>query len=199
MKITAIALLTTGLALPVAAQEVRDLDAHVHGVSQLEVAIEGGDVTLDLKSPGMDIVGFEYPASTAADRDAVAAAIQRLLDVGDIVAMTDAAGCRLTAASARLDSGEHEHVGHDDHGDAHAEDDYDDHGDEHAADEEGAEHSAFQATYRFACDAPDMLTAITFPFFDQFTTAQEIEAQYVTDTGAGSAEIPRDVARLDLN
>lgn len=195
MKTLATVILASCIAVPAHAQETRELGTHVHGVSTLQVAVEDGTLSLDLTSPGLDIVGFEYAASTDADKDAVAMAVGRLLKPDDIVTLPDAAGCRLAAASAHL------HFG-DDHAAEH--DDYDDHADtEHAEDadhkDEGAKHSAFHATYTYSCDAPDALTSLSLPFFDQFANAQEIEAEYVTATGAGRTEISRDVAQLDLN
>ncbi|WP_386679724.1 DUF2796 domain-containing protein [Loktanella sp. R86503] len=197
MKKLATVVLASCIAIPAHAQDTRQMDAHVHGVSALQVAVEGGTLTLDLTSPGMDVVGFEYEASTDADKDAVAAAIGQFLTPGDIVALPDAAGCRLVAASAHL------HLG-DDHGDDHDDhDSHDDHAEEHDDhdDHEGeaGTHSAFHAAYTYECDTPDALTSLSFPFFDQFANAQEIEAEYVTAAGAGQVEISRDVAQLDLN
>ncbi|WP_394154835.1 DUF2796 domain-containing protein [Loktanella salsilacus] len=207
MKKLATVVLASCIAIPAHAQDTRQMDAHVHGVSALQVAVEGGTLSLDLTSPGVDVVGFEYEASTDADKDAVAAAIGQFLTPGDIVALPDAAGCRLSAASAHLDLGDDhgdDHDSHDDHDD-HAEehDEHDDHAEEHDDhdDHEGeaGTHSAFHAAYTYECDAPDALTSLSFPFFDQFANAQEIEAEYVTAAGAGQAEISRDVAQLDLN
>ena len=192
MKTLATVILASCIAVPAHAQETRELGTHVHGVSTLQVAVEDGTLSLDLTSPGLDIVGFEYAASTDADKDAVAMAVGRLLKPDDIVTLPDAAGCRLAAASAHLHCGDDHDEDHDDHADTeHAEDA--DHKDE------GAKHSAFHATYTYSCDAPYALTSLSFPFFDQFANAQEIEAEYVTATGAGRTEISRDGAQLDLN
>jgi hypothetical protein len=202
MKTLATVILASCIAVPAHAQETRELGTHVHGVSTLQVAVEHGTLSLDLTSPGLDIVGFEYAASTDADKDAVAMAVGQFLKPDDILTLPNAAGCRLSAASAHLHSDDDNDEDHDDHAAEH--DDHDDHADaEHAEDAdhktEGATHSAFHATYTYSCDAPDALTSLSFPFFDQFANAQEIEAEYVTAAGAGRAEISRDVAQLDLN
>lgn len=208
-------------ASPLAAQETRELSAHVHGVSTLELAVEHGRVEMNLLSPGMDIVGFEYEASSEADKDAVDAAIRQLLRPEDVVTLPAAAECRLAEVLVHLHSGAHHHEGeehmhahegeghdhkaegHDhDHKDGdhdHKEGDHDhahEHGD-HDHDE-GAQHSEFHARYIFACDHEDDVTQIEFPFFGLFPNAQEIEATFVTETGAGTAEIPRDAAVLTL-
>ncbi len=195
MKTLQLTLLASVAATPLFAQETREMDAHVHGVSTLELAIEDGMLELSLLSPGMDIVGFEYEASSDADKDAVEAAIRALLVPENVVTLPDAADCRLTEVLAHLHSDDHAHEDADDHmheGENHAEGAEHDH-------EEGARHSEFHASYSFACAHPEELTTIGFPFFDTFENAQEIEAQYVTDAGAGTAEIRRDAPDLTLN
>ncbi|MDW4498854.1 DUF2796 domain-containing protein [Sulfitobacter sp. D35] len=219
MKVTRLALAATVAATPLAAQEQRQLDAHVHGVSSLELAIEGGTVEMDFYAPGMDIVGFEYAASSDADKDKVEAAIRLMLVPENVVALPEEAGCRLTEVLAHLHSGEDhdEHNNDDGHAhDEHAEDKDHDHGDDHAEHAEDAEHaehsedadhdhagesghSEFHARYIFACEHADDLDTITFPFFDQFENAEEIEVQYVTETGAGSAEVGRGAAEVTLD
>ncbi len=178
------------------------MDVHVHGVSTLELAVEGSVIEMNLHAPGMDIVGFEYEAGTDADKDAVAAAIRVMLLPENIVTLPEAAECRLTEVLAHLHSGDHEHEDEEHHDHAEGEDHA--HEDEHAEGEDhdhgqSAEHSEFHASYSFACTHPEEITTIGFPFFDHFKSAQQIEAQYVTDAGAGSAEIGRDAPELTLN
>lgn len=184
MKTMSLALLASVAAAPLLAQENREMAAHVHGVSTLELAVEDGILDISLTSPGMDIVGFEYAASTDADKDAVEAAIRQMLTPENIVTLPEAAGCRVTEVLVHL----HGREGHHDH--AHEE--------EHDHEAE-SEHSAFHARYVFACDHTDALTMIGFPFFAQFENAQKIEAEFVTDAGAGAAEVDRDTPELSLN
>lgn len=216
MKTIHLALLASVAATPLLAQEAREMDAHVHGVSALEVAVENNVVELNLLSPGMDIVGFEYEASSDADKDAVEAALRTMLLPENIVTFPEAAECRLTEVLAHLHTGDHdheegadhEHADHDDHaaGDEH-EHEHEEHEHEHDEHAEGGDHdhdeaaghSEFHARYVFVCEHPEALTTIAFPFFETFENAQEIEAQYVTEAGAGSAEIGRDAAQVTLN
>jgi len=210
MKTIFMALLASVAAAPLLAQEAREMAAHVHGVSTLELAVEAGVVEINLHAPGMDIVGFEYEASTEADKDAVEAAIRTMLAPENIVTLPEAADCRLTEVLAHLhgagaghyheeehaDEDEHAHEEHEE-GEEHAHDEHAE-GEDHAH-EDGATHSEFHARYIFACEHPEDLTTIRFPFFERFENAQEIEAQYVTEAGAGAAEIGRDAAELTLD
>ncbi|MGB1290473.1 MAG: ZrgA family zinc uptake protein, partial [Porticoccaceae bacterium] len=45
-----------------AEQKAASLDAHVHGLSQLTIAVEGETVELEFSSPAMNLVGFEHRA-----------------------------------------------------------------------------------------------------------------------------------------
>lgn len=191
MKPIILAVAATSFAAPALAQGTRGMDAHVHGVSTAEVAVEHGRLEINLRSPGADIVGFEYVASSAADKDAVEAAIRQFLAPENIVDLPEAAACRLTGVLAHLLSGEPDH-----------EDDHDEHAGEqehHDHEEEGAAHSAFQVTYAYACDDEDALGTIGFPFFQRFGKAHEIEVQYVTETGAGTAALTPDAPVLSLD
>ncbi len=207
MKTIHLALLASVAATPILAQETRELGAHVHGVSTLEFAAEGGMVEMNLHAPGMDIVGFEYAASTDADKDAVAAAVRTLLLPENIVALPAAAECRLTEALAGLHGGDRHHEEGEDHDHAEGEGHEHGHGHGHEDHAEGAEHdheeaaghSEFHARYIFDCAHPEALTTVGFPFFERFGNAREIEARYVTDAGAGAAEIGRDAAKLSLD
>lgn len=201
MTRTLLVLAAFAMTSPALAQESREMDAHVHGVSTAKIAVDHGTVEIDILSPGMDIVGFEYPAASDAEKDAVAAAVRTLLIPENIVTLPQAAGCRLTGVLAHLHGGSHghgdEHAGEEGH-DHEDHEDHEDHADAHGHDEGAGEHSEFHVRYGFSCADEDALTTVGFPFFDQFENAQEIEAEFVTETGAGAAEIDRGEAELSL-
>lgn len=227
MKHTTLAIFAATMAAPAAAEETRGMGAHVHGVSTVEIAVEDGVMELDLRAPGMDIVGFEHEATSPGDKDAVEDAIRMFLTPEDIVTLPEGAGCRVTEVLAHLHSGgddhghEHGHAGEEghDHGEGedhdheheHAEGEDHDHDHEHAEGEDhdhdhadgddhahdgGAGHSEFHVRYRFTCEDGAALTSVGFPMFGQFENAGKIEAQYVTGTGAGAAELTRGSAVL---
>ncbi|WP_298494766.1 DUF2796 domain-containing protein [uncultured Maritimibacter sp.] len=229
-RLSTSALATLALATtPLVAQDdaQREMGAHVHGISTLELAVEGNALEMNLLSPGMDIVGFEYVAESEADKDAVEAAIRTMLMPENIVTLPEAAECRLTEVLAHLHAGDHDHDDMDEHAEgeahdhdhdhaegedhdhdheAHAEgEDHDHDHEEHAEGEDhdhdhadGAVHSEFHASYAFDCAHPEELTTVAFPFFAAFENAQEIEAEFVTEAGAGAAEIGRDRPELAL-
>ena len=201
MKLFPLFALTAVVATPALAQEARQLNAHEHGVGQLDIAFDGDQIAMELHAPGADIVGFEYGAESAEDRAAVDAAVAALAKPLDLFVLTEAAGCSIVNASAGLES-EEEHDAHDDdHDDDHAADEgsHDDHADEgHENESDEADHTEFHAEYLLTCADPSAVTDITFAYFDTFPNALEVEVQVISDTGATSFEVERDAPTLDL-
>ncbi|MCK0096993.1 DUF2796 domain-containing protein [Yoonia sp. F2084L] len=195
MKLLALLATSTIAATSVLAEDTRQLDAHEHGVGQLNIAFDGQQIALEFHAPGADIVGFEYAAESAQDRAAVDTAVATLARPLDLFALPDAAGCSVVQAAAALESEDghddhdHEEHAHDDHN--HAEHAHDDHADE-------AGHTEFHAEYLLTCADPSAVTKITFAYFDTFPNALEVEVQVISDVGATSFEVERDAPTLDL-
>lgn len=197
------ALSLTILTAGAAHTQTRELDAHQHGHGALNIAFEGASVAMELEVPGADIVGFEHPAESDADRALIDAAIAQLAKPLELFAMPAAAGCTVTAANVAL-LGEDDH---DEHGDDHKDEHDDDHNDEHAddhkdehADEEGEEgHNEFHAEYALTCADPSAIDAIEFVYFERFPNAAELDIQLISDKGAKGFEVERDEPRLDLS
>jgi hypothetical protein len=184
------ALTTIAVSLPGFAADHQH-GAHQHGVSNLNLVIDGQRLELELESPGSDIVGFEHPPATDADRKAIAGAAGLLRDGGSLFVTAAAAGCKLQSAeieSPGVEKGD-EHHGHD-------------HGKEkHKQDNPGAgkeTHSEFHAHYRFVCDHPERLTHIDVGFFKAFVQARELEVQAVTPEKQFRRELTPGNARLIL-
>jgi hypothetical protein len=193
MKILPFLLATTITAAPVFAEENRQLDAHEHGVGQLNIAFDGQQIAMELHAPGADIVGFEYAAETVQDRAAVDAAVATLAGPLDLFVLPDAAGCSVVQAAAGLESEEEgeEHADEKSAHDDHAEDGHDDH-------EKESGHTEFHAEYLLTCADPSAVNEITFTYFDSFPNALEVEVQIITNAGATSFEVERDAPILDL-
>ena len=201
MKLSSLLALSTLAALPALAQETRQLDSHEHGVGQLDIAIDGSQVAMELHAPGADIVGFEYGAESDGDIAKVDAALMILAQPLDLFVVPDAAQCIVVDARAELES-EDEHDDHEDgdedHGDEdHAEDGHDDHeGEDHV---EEAGHTEFHAEYLLECGDITALSEISFAYFTAFPDALEVEVQVISDQGATALEVERDAPMLDLS
>ena len=196
MKVLPLLIATAITATPVIAEETRQLDAHEHGVGQLDIAIDGQQIAMELHAPGADIVGFEYAAESANDLAAVDAAVAKLSAPLALFVLPEAAGCSIVEASAGLESEEE----HEEHGDEHADDEHghdeDGHDEDEHADEAG--HTEFHAEYLLNCAEPSVITGIDFAYFGSFPNALEVEVQIIADTGATSFEVARDAPTLYL-
>lgn len=170
------------------AEEKRDLDSHEHGVAQLNVAVEGKTVVMEFEAPGADIVGFEHPASSAEDKGKISAAISALEDLNKLVSFPAGANCAITEIKAELHSeSEHsEEEGHDEH-----------HAEAEQSEDEG--HTEFHAEYALNCENIQKIDEMTFPYFDTFKNAEEIEVQIVTESGANKFEVMRTQPQIDLS
>lgn len=196
----AIPIILTMLAQPVIAGETRELDAHEHGVGELNIAVEGDTIAMELHAPGADIVGFEYAAKSAEDRAAIDGAVAALAKPLKLFVFPTSAQCSVTQASAELESddahNEHGHDDHDDHDDGeHADADVHDDHEEHA---EGASHTEFHAEYTLTCGNLDDVSKIEFAYFDVFSNARELEVQILTSSGAQAYDVERSDPTLDL-
>lgn len=179
------------------------LGAHEHGHGALNIAVENGGVLVELTAPGADIVGFEHPAETAADKAAIQAARKDLAAGDKLFLFSAAAGCVLQAADIdgpEADDDDHDHA--DRYGHAHAEDKHD--GDKHAhdkhADDKHVEesHSEFRAVYRFACAGDAAPAGIQTRYFERFSGARELEVQAIWPTGQGAGELTPDVVEFSF-
>ena len=200
MKLTCTTALLALAATSALAEETRSANAHVHGIAEMRVALDGTTLEIAFEAPGADIVGFEYEATTDEDRAAIETAIETLTDPANVLTLPDAAACTLVAAEAELE-GHGDHA-HDDHHDDHDHDANHDH--EHDAHDhadhadEGGGHSAFHAEYRFDCADPAALDRIALPYFAAFPNAGTVSAEYVTAIGAGAATATTDTPEIAL-
>ena len=187
--------LIAGIALsatPSLAEETTQLDAHEHGVGQLNIAFDENKIAMELHAPGADIVGFEYGAKSNADLAAIDAALQTLSDPLGLFLIPEAASCIVITAHAKLESEDSDHDDHDEEGhDDHDEEGHDDH-------DKAPGHTEFHAEYLLECANLTEISAITFSYFEIFPNALELEVQVISDKGATAFEIERDVAKLDL-
>jgi len=195
--------LIAGIALsatPSLAKETTQLDAHEHGVGQLNIAFDENKIAMELHAPGADIVGFEYGAKSDADLAAIDAALQTLSDPLGLFLIPEAASCIVITAHAKLESEDSDHDDHDEEGhDDHDEEGHDDHDEEgHDDHDEAPGHTEFHAEYLLECANLTEISAITFSYFEIFPNALELEVQVISDKGATAFEIERDVAKLDL-
>ena len=162
--------------------EEGSLDAHVHGMSDLTIAIEGTEIEIEFESPAMNIVGFEYQAQSEQDIKAVERAATTLKQYDTVFSFSDTI-CRLIDSSVNVAGVLAD--AHDDH-DAH---------DEASADT----HSDISAAYHFRCENLSGLSEIKVNLFQLFSGIEEIRTMWLKDGKQGAVTLTEDGAVVRFN
>lgn len=145
-------------------QHAHSLAAHQHGVATLNIALDEQHLILELQSPAMNVVGFEYQPRSETDKQAVFDAERTLKNEQRLFKLTEAAQCALTAVSINNDLAEHS--------DTHQQSTHDE--DEH-------QHSDIQVSYQFNCAQPEKLKRIDLDgFFKAFPLTEKIHVQLIS-------------------
>ncbi|MFV0297806.1 MAG: DUF2796 domain-containing protein [Hyphomicrobiaceae bacterium] len=167
----------------------REAPPHVHGVGQLDVAVDVDMIMIELAAPANDIVGFEHAPASDAEKKAVAEARARLLNGGGLFQFTPAAKCALKKAKVELEGALEE-------GKKHESDKHDHASHDHAKDEAG--HSEFHASYSFQCQSPMALSGMKTAFFSTFKNAMKLKVTMLGPKGQGAGEASRVNPEIDL-
>lgn len=168
MKNHASAGIAAALALALSSTALYAAEPHVHGAGTLQLVLEGGRLSAELRLPAINVVGFEHVPSDAKQEEAVKKAVALLQDARQVLTPPDAAQC--TAApgvveSALLEHGQADHD-HDDHDEAHDD-----------------EHADFDVSYGFDCRRPTALKQIKLRLFQQLPRLERLDVDMVTATG----------------
>ena len=187
-----------------AEKSTESLDAHVHGLSELTIAMDTKTIELQLISPAMNLVGFEYKASSKQDIAAVKQA-ELLLEQQDSLFLIAGGDCEHLSTSIDSDgllkAGAHEdQEKHDDHHDHEKHDDHDDHGkhDDHSEHDQGETHSEMVASYSFTCKDTSKLSSIKVALFASFPGIHKVNTLWVTPSKQGSSMLSAKNSTINL-
>lgn len=175
------------LALPLstlADDHQHSLGAHVHGLGTLNIALENQRLELQLTSPAMNIVGFEYQPTTAADLQSIKAAQSNLSHAAELFVLSSAAQCRLTSVSIDnpllTESDTHAHEHEHEH----------EHESQPAAQIAEHQHSDISAHYQYHCAKPARLNSIDLTgLFKLFSQTEKIQVQLIAGDHQQGAEL----------
>ncbi|MCP4935057.1 MAG: DUF2796 domain-containing protein [bacterium] len=172
-------------ASPILAKEPhRQLDAHIHGHGELNMALEGNKLNMELHVPGKDIVGFEHEPNTKEQWAAIGKARSTLAHGLKLFILPKAAQCKQISSTVNYTHDEGEDSKHDEHDK------------EHKETVEGKEHGEFKGNYVLKCAAPEKLTSIQFDFFAQFPGSKELVVTLITEKSQKQYEVERDQPSL---
>jgi hypothetical protein len=148
--------------------------AHVHGVAELRVVVDGAQLEAVLESPLDNLLGFERAPRTEAERAAVRAMVARLRQPATLFTPTPAARCtagRVDIASTALPA---DLLGNSQPAIAPA----------------GAAkdaHADIDTTFRWRCEAPAELKGMETALLQAFPGLRTVKAQVVGPRGQSAA------------
>ena len=153
--------------------------AHLHGIASLQIAVDGSTLTLRLRTPLENLVGFEHAPRTEQQKKAVADMEQRLGMPESHFAPTTAAGC--TPVATKLDSpfpatAKTEKGGSGDQAKGAA----------HKDGKERDVHAELSAEFVFRCQSPDRLQGIEVKLFDRFSKLRRVDVELAGPRGQKS-------------
>lgn len=166
------------------AAEKHHHEAHVHGLGQLNVALDDMKLLLEFTSPAANIIGFEHPPGNTQEKQAVREATA-LLEAGEkLFIISPEAQCTLRDANVESSLSEEEHDKH------HTSPKHGEHNDEHAqVHSEDDVHSEFASIYHFLCQTPAKIKSIDVQLFSHFPGLEELEVQLLMPKGQTATEL----------
>jgi hypothetical protein len=148
--------------------------AHVHGVAKLDVAVEARDLTLRLESPLDNLLGFERPPRTDAERKQADAVVASLRAADTMFRIDPAARCTLAnvvLASTALKLGQPD------------------------PSEDG--HADIDGSFEFHCADAAKAAYVDVALF-AFARMQRIDVQVATPRGQFRRDLQRPASRILL-
>ena len=149
-------------------------EAHLHGLAELTLVIEGEAVEIELKSPAANIVGFEHKAKSKEQIAAVEKA-RALLESSKDVFTFSGGDCQIQQVSADLDALDH----HDEHLEHHE-----------------SEHSEVTASYRFQCPQANQLESVSVNLLTLFPGIETLKVQWITEQHQGAVDLNQHSNRI---
>jgi hypothetical protein len=157
--------------------------AHAHGKVTLNIVLEANQLTIELDSPAVNVVGFEHEPRSKEEQSAVASANAHLRDSRKLFGFPPQAKCRVAGADLKPP-----------HWEADAEDEHEAH-EQHEAHED---HADFEATYVYKCDAIENLAWLEPWLLEQLRNITEARVNIITASGQRSTTVTQARARIAL-
>lgn len=157
-----------------------NFEAHVHGLSEMTIAIEGKSLEIQIISPAMNLVGFEHKARTKKDIAAVENAASVLSKHESLFSFI---GDRCTLVNTSLDVSSVIDKHHDAH-DHSAKPEMDEN--KHAQHDN---HSEITVDYHYNCESLGKLSSISVALFEAFFGIHQLRVMWITETQQGATTL----------
>ena len=170
----------------------RHHEAHEHGAANLNIAVEGSNLYIELNSPAANIVGFEHRPKTKKQKAAVADALERLKEGAALFLLPTESAGRMVKVDVHTDM-DHQAEHHDENSHAGEQDRHQAEKEKHMGEQHETDkheqHSEFKATYHFICKKPSKLSHIVVKLFNIFPGIEQIEVQLLAETKQTAVEL----------
>lgn len=165
------------------AAEKRHHEAHVHGVAEVNIAIDGSKADVEFRAPAESVMGFEHEAKSESDkkkRDAALRTVQT--KISQMVVFDPKLSCKFSEVKTAIveEKGEP----------GKTQSDKSAHG--HKDQKKTAEHREVRATFSAACDKTLAGSRVTFGVHKTFPAIGEIKVQVLGDAKQSGATIKKD-------
>jgi hypothetical protein len=152
--------------------------AHVHGVVNVNVAVQGPTLSVQIEAPLDSLLGFEHRPRTEAQRKAAAEVTRQLNDGTALLRPAAAANC--TLGKVEVDASALQPA--------------------QAAKTEKAEpaHADVDARYEYTCATPAQLTTLDLALFDTFTRISRVDVQVAGAQGQARQTLRRPARQVQL-
>jgi len=165
--------------------------AHVHGIAELLVVLEGEQLDIELLSPAMNLLGFEHQASTPEQQALVQNAKNTLADTNNLFTF-GSAQCQLIDLDVDVSRMRDESVHHDE--ESHDEEYETNHHDRH----EEPGHNDIEARYRYRCERPNTLDSLTTSIATAFPGIESLQVQWIANGRQGAATLTKNQRQIIL-
>ncbi|MBV1892298.1 MAG: DUF2796 domain-containing protein [Gammaproteobacteria bacterium] len=150
-------------------------EAHVHGLSELSIAMEGEKLEIQFTSPAMNLLGFEHKASTQKDLVAIENTASVLRQHKTLFLFSGSRCDHINTSidlTVLIESDEHkkEHEKHEEHA-------------------QNNNHSDVVASYKYRCENIGQLRALTVDVFEAFPGVHKVNAGWIKPIQQGAATL----------
>lgn len=177
-----IALLPFCLSSAFASNEMHE--AHVHGVSDLTIAVDKNLIEINFTSPTINLMGFEGRAQNKEQLKTVEQTRKKLTQYGKLFSFSGT-GCVMAKSALNLpdlspEEPSHHHHSHHGHGHEHSH--------EHMIERQ---HTNVTAMYQYRCQDNEKLSGINVNLFDLFPATEQVKTQWINKDKQGAATLTK--------
>jgi hypothetical protein len=167
------------------AAERRHAEAHVHGVAEINILVEGKRIVVEFHTPTEGVMGFEHEAKSDAEKKKRDAALKLIDDkFAEMVILEGKLGCRSQSGKIAI-----------------VQSDFDEKRekkDGHADQKKSGEHREVRATFNVECQQNPAGSQVRFGVSKVFPGIQEVKVQVLSDAKQSGVTIKNDKGYVQL-